>query len=377
MAALNATFDPQVEVNVYLSSLTVSSTDIFGRGLILVDKATNSLNSVRTVIYTTYAAAVAANGLGYISAGTLKAIQTVFAQSNSPSLGVMVGYVDLVGGETYATGLLACIASNPNFYWVVSNSRTSANIVLVAEQVEECGDKTAADTAGVAFKQMVFFAQSADTTLLTGAYPAGLADLEGLERTLLCFHPTATEWLDAAHANRMSVDLSVVAPPWTFYDVANVASYPDGTITETQRQAAQTIYVDLMLLFGSSTYNVGLGRSQSGRQMSDQIAVDYLAAAMQLKVSDTMIALANKNIKVPMTPVGQQIIVGAIRSVFEQQESAGMLESTTETGEAASVITPLAITDADKTAKQLRFDSSVLLSQTAEKIVLNIYSDVA
>jgi len=97
---------------------------------------------------------------------------------------------------------------------------------------------------------------------------------------------------------------------------------------------------------------------------------------MQLKVSDTMIALANKNIKVPMTPVGQQIIVGAIRSVFEQQESAGMLESTTETGEAASVITPLAISDADKTAKQSRFDSSVLLSQTAEKIILNIYSDV-
>lgn len=376
MAALNATFDPQVEVNVYLSSLTTSTTDIFGRGLILVDKATNSLNSNRTVIYTTYAAAVAAQGLGYISAGTLKAIQTVFAQANAPALGVMVGNVDLVGGETYATGLLACIASNPNFYWVVSNSRTSSNIVLVAEQVEECGDKAAADAAGVAFKQMVYFAQSADTTLLTGAYPAGLADLEGLERTLLCFHPTATEWFDAAHADRMSVDLSLVAPPWVSYDVANVAAYPDGTITETQRLAAQSIYVDLLLPFGSHTYNVGLGRSQAGRQMSDQVAVDYLAAAMQLAIADRKAALAIANTKVPMTAVGQQIIVGTIRGVFQQQETAGMLEATTPDGDQASVIRPLTITAADLTNKQLRFDASVLLSQAAESIKLNIYSDV-
>ena len=376
MAALNATFDPQVEVNVYLSSLTTSTTDIFGRGLILVDKATNSLNSNCTVIYTTYAAAVAAQGLGYISAGTLKAIQTVFAQANAPALGVMVGNVDLVGGETYATGLLACIASNPNFYWVVSNSRTSANVVLVAEQVEECGDKAAADLAGVAFKQMVYFAQSADTTLLTGAYPAGLADLEGLERTLLCFHPTATEWFDAAHADRMSVDLSLVAPPWVSYDVANVAAYPDGTITETQRLAAQSIYVDLLLPFGSHTYNVGLGRSQAGRQMSDQVAVDYLAAAMQLAIADRKAALAIANTKVPMTAVGQQIIVGTIRGVFQQQETAGMLEATTPDGDQASVIRPLTITAADLTNKQLRFDASVLLSQAAESIKLNIYSDV-
>ena len=376
MAALNATFDPQVEVNVYLSSLTTSTTDIFGRGLILVDKATNSLNSNRTVIYTTYAAAVAAQGLGYISAGTLKAIQTVFAQANAPALGVMVGNVDLVGGETYATGLLACIASNPNFYWVVSNSRTSSNIVLVAEQVEECGDKAAADAAGVAFKQMVYFAQSADTTLLTGAYPAGLADLEGLERTLLCFHPTATEWFDAAHADRMSVDLSLVAPPWVSYDVANVAAYPDGTITETQRLAAQSIYVDLLLPFGSHTYNVGLGRSQAGRQMSDQVAVDYLAAAMQLAIADRKAALAIANTKVPMTAVGQQIIVGTIRGVFQQQETAGMLEATTPDGDQASVIRSLTITAADLTNKQLRFDASVLLSQSAESIKLNIYSDV-
>ena len=377
MAALNATFDPQVEVNVYLSSLTTSTTDIFGRGLILVDKATNSLNSNRTVIYTTYAAAVAAQGLGYISAGTLKAIQTVFAQANAPALGVMVGNVDLVGGETYATGLLACIASNPNFYWVVSNSRTSSNIVLVAEQVEECGDKAAADAAGVAFKQMVYFAQSADTTLLTGAYPAGLADLEGLERTLLCFHPTATEWFDAAHADRMSVDLSLVAPPWVSYDVANVAAYPDGTITETQRLAAQSIYVDLLLPFGSHTYNVGLGRSQAGRQMSDQVAVDYLAAAMQLAIADRKAALAIANVKVPMTTVGQQIIVGVIRGVFDRQETAGMLEASTAAGAQASVIRPLAITASDLTNKQLRFDASVLLSQAAESIKLNIYSDVA
>jgi len=259
----------------------------------------------------------------------------------------------------------------------VSLEFTSRRVGRLAAGAAGLAVLAAADAAGVAFKQMVYFAQSADTTLLTGAYPAGLADLEGLERTLLCFHPTATEWFDAAHADRMSVDLSLVAPPWVSYDVANVAAYPDGTITETQRLAAQSIYVDLLLPFGSHTYNVGLGRSQAGRQMSDQVAVDYLAAAMQLAIADRKAALAIANVKVPMTTVGQQIIVGVIRGVFDLQETAGMLEASTAAGAQASVIRPLAITASDLTNKQLRFDASVLLSQAAESIKLNIYSDVA
>lgn len=376
MANQNATFDPQVEVNVYLSSTTVTSTDLFGTGLLLVPLATNSLNGVRSVLYATLSEAIVARGAGYISATTLDMVRTVFAQSNSPATGVRVGYVDIVGSETYADGLLECIAHNPNFYWVCPQSRTSSDLVSLAEQVEVCGDKAAADTAGVPFKKMVCFVQSGDSGILTGTIPAGLADLVDLERTNASYHPTSTAYLDAAHSNRMSVDLSAVAPGWAFWTAAYVPAYPDGSITETQRLAAQSLYFDLMLVYGANTNTVGLGRSMSGRQFNDIVAVDYLSAAIQEAIIDRQVALATLNKKITLDASGQLVIVAAIREVLSQQVSAGMIRETDDQGDSAVTIVAEPITASDRTNKRLRFTCNVLLTQSVEQVTINVYSEV-
>ena len=367
MANANATFDPDIQVNVYLSNLT-NSTDAFQRPRILVPLATNSLNGATVAVYLTLAAAKAAKLAGYIAATTYEAIATIFAQVNSPAQGVSVANVDVVGSQSYGAALIASIATDPAFYLVICGSRVSADIAGVAAVVETCGDKAAADDAGYPFKHMIFAAQSADTTLLTGALPSGLSALEGYERTILCYHPTATAWFDAAHQNRLSVDLATIMPPWNKWSVAYVPAYPLGTITAAQSELAQSIYVDLLLAYGASPGVASPGQSQASRQMTNVITADWLAATIQETIADTQVSLADANQAITIDAAGQQVVVGCVQSVFETGIAAGSLRASDDLGNPGTSITPLAITPADRTAFTLRFNAAALLSQSANKL---------
>ena len=84
-------------INVYLATLARGAAG-FSTVLLIVPLATNSLNGLRVVEYTTLALATAAQTAGYISAATLVAITTAFAQRPSIT-SIKVGYADLVGGE--------------------------------------------------------------------------------------------------------------------------------------------------------------------------------------------------------------------------------------------------------------------------------------
>lgn len=374
MADVNATFDSDIQVNVYLSNLT-NSTDAFQRARILVPLATNSLNGADVAVYATLAEAKVAKDAGYIAATTYEAIATIFAQSNSPAQGVSVASVDVVGSVSYGAALIASIATDPNFYLVICGSRSSTDIASVVGVVETCGDKAAADLAGYPFKHMITAVQSADSTLLTGALPSGLSSLEGKERTILCYHPTATAWFDAAHQNRLSVPLSTVMPPWNKWTAAYVPLYPLGTINATQLAAAQTIYVDLLTGFGSSTRVASPGQSQAGRQMTNVITADWLAATIQQELADQQVYLADKNLAITIDAAGQQTVVAVIQSVFATGIAAGSLRETDDLGAPGTSVTPLPITDADRAAFRLRFDASALLSQSANTVIINIYTD--
>ena len=374
MSTFNASFDPDVEVNVSLGSLTPTS-NAFGRCLLIVPKASNSLNGNRTASYLTYQAAVTANGLGYISAATLKGIRTIFAQTNVPAQGVLVGNVDLVAPEGYDDALLAIVAEDPVFYLICILSRVSADIEAVSALVETMNDKAAAALATVPFKYCAFCAQTADTTVLTGAYPAGLAGLEDREYTILVFHPTSTEWFDASHQCRLSVDLSTVVPGWIKWPVRAVAAYPAGTITETQRLAAESINVDLLLTFGNTAnglFVAGPGQNQAGRQMTEIVTAAWLATDLQVVIANLFVALALVNEKLTVTPNGQQAIVASIQGVIETGIQAGSIRATDDEGNAGYSIVAEPISDADKVAKQMRFSVVVLLPIGADKIVINI-----
>lgn len=374
MANQNPTFDPDIQVNVFLANLT-NSVDAFQRPRILVDKVTNSLNGATVAVYRTLASAKVALNAGYISASTYAGIGVIFAQTNSPLQGVSVANVDTGASQSYGAALLASIATDPSFYLVICASRVSADIAGVALVVETCGDKTAADDAGYPFKHMVFCPQSADATLKTGAYPGPLAALEGYERTILCWHPTATEWFDAAHQCRLSVDLATIMPPWNKWSVVGVAAYPDGSLTADDSAAMQAINIDLLLPFGAAPTVASPGQSQAGRQMTNVITADWLAATIQQTIADTQVNLADNNLAITIDAAGQQVVVGCVQSVFATGIAARSLRASDDLGRPGTSVTPLTITPADRAAFRMRFDAGALLTESVNKVVVNIYTD--
>ena len=164
--ATPADHSPNVTINVTLAATPVQEAG-FGIVLLLVPLASNSLNGVRVVEYTSVDAAQTARTAGYISAATLLAVTAIFAQRPKPA-SVKVGYVDLVSLETYATGLTACIAYDSNFYGVCCTPRTDAEIVLVSNAVE------------AASKRMFFYFQSDDSSWLNSGVPSGLSTITDL-----------------------------------------------------------------------------------------------------------------------------------------------------------------------------------------------------
>ena len=370
---MNAPFQPGV-VNLTLGSLAPTA-DAFGRLLIIVPKATNSLNTSRTLSIPTYAAAVAARGSGYISAATLTDIAVVFAQTNVPAQGVLLGNVDLVGSETYAEALVAITLVDPVFFLVKIASRTSADIQDVFETVEWMNDRTAAAANSVPFKRCFFVAQSADTGLLTGTFPSGLNNYVGAEWSNLSFHPTDSENLDTAHQCRLSVDLATASPGWIGWTVKNVAAYPTSSLSTTQEGFARTNHVDLLQLTTTTTGPAlvcGLGENGAGRQVPEVVTGAWLATTMEVEINTLFVNLALANQQLTLTKEGQQAVASTLQSVVNTAISAGAVRATDDDGNTGYTITAIPITDADKVAKQMRFEVAVLTPIGATAIVIGL-----
>lgn len=365
------TFDPNIAVTIALGSVS-PTTDAFGRILILVDGATNSLDGDRTASYLTYAQAKVAKDAGFISANTLTMVSAAINQVNSPAQGVLVGKVDT--GEDYAEALLAVVGVDPVFYLIVIDSRDSADIEDVSALVETMNNKAAAALASVPFKYCFFVAQSSSATLKTGALPAGLAGLEGRKFTQLAYYSSDAVPFDAAHQGPLSADLSQVSPTWTYFPIKGITA-ESTTITATERAAMEAIYVDMALPMGNTTLGacvMGPGQTQEGRQVPEVVTSAWLATNMQLAIANMMVNVASVNQKITVDASGQQAIVAAIQGVINTAVSAGSVRATDNNGNPGYVITALPITTADETAKRLRFTVAVLLPQSVQYVQVEI-----
>jgi hypothetical protein len=286
--------------------------------LLVVPLATNSLNGLRVVEYTTLALAQAAQTAGYISAATLVAITTAFAQR--PSIAsIKVGYVDLVGGETYATGLTACIAYDPAFYGVCIFVRTTTEIAAVAALVETNA------------KKMLFGFQSADSSWLTGTPASGFDAMATYERTFGVYHATATEWADVAMmCNRLQADPDVISSPWRFFEALDVEQT---TITEAQRLLAVPD-INVMAEWSTFDSSPAPGENMNGRQIEQVVSADWFATRLDEGFQRVVGELANRHEKIGINEAGQAIMQAEI----EKWVAAGIAAQHFEPGQV--VITP-------------------------------------
>lgn len=344
-------------VNVYLSTLARGQAG-FSTVLLVVPLATNSLNGARVVEYTTLAAAQAAQTATYISAATLVAITTAFAQVPAIT-SIKVGYADLVGGETYATGLAACIAYDPAFYGVCIFVRTTTEIAAVAAYVE------------TAAKKMLFAFQSADSSWLTGTPASGFDPMAAYERTFGVYHATATEWADVAYlCNRLTFDPDVQSAPWRFFEALDVAQT---TITEAQRLLA-TPDINVMAEWSTFDSSPAPGWNMNGRPIEEVLTADWLATRLDEEIQRIVGTMANAGRKIGINVAGQAIIQAGLEKWLAAGVAAGHFEEgqVAITPEDFSVPATLA---AAITAKRLTFRIDAQNQTSLLNTVVNVYAN--
>lgn len=346
-----------ITVNVSLATLARGVAG-FSTVLLLVPLATNSLNGVRVVEYTTLALAQAAQTAGYISAGTLAAITCAFAQT--PSIeSIKVGYVDLVGGETYATGLTACIAYDPDFYGVCITVRTNAEIAAVGALVETNA------------KKMLFVYQSADSSWLDSGIPSGLSAMEDYERSVACYFATATEWADVAMAcNRLNADPDVISAPWRLFDAAGLTTQT--TITEAQRLLAIANNANVFAEYGTADFAPAPGYNMAGRQIEQVVSADWFATRIREKIQSIKLARSNDFKKIPIDLAGQAIIEAGLKELAAQAIAAGHFEEVVITPEDLTSATVLAAAIA---AQRLTFRIDAQTVTDAWQFTVNAYAN--
>ena len=340
-----------ITVNVTLSAVPAQEAG-FGTVLLMVPKAQNSLNSARSVRYTSYAEAQADQTAGYISSGTLAAVLVAFAQRPAPA-DILVGNVDLAGSpaETYATALPLIIADDPDFYGVCATTRTGADVEALA-LVAETYDK-------------LYISQSGDADWLTSGYPSAFTDLEDLQNSATVYHTTSSEWADVAWAcGALAFDPDDVSIPWD-RPLKGVAAYTSN-LTAAQKNFADANNANLMLAYGGAAAFVDPGVNHEGRPVADVITAHWLKIRLTERLAALKVRESTAGRKIPMTAAGQMQVMGELTALFAQGIAAGhFVDGQTE-------VTPLALTSADITAGRMRFTARAQLVSSARVFTFNI-----
>jgi hypothetical protein len=328
--------NPNITNDVRITSSPPPIT-AFSIALLLVPLASNSLNGSRVLSFASLADAQDARDAGYISASTMAAATVAFSQPSVPSA-FKVGYVDLVGSETYATALAACISADTDFFWVCITARTDAEIVAVSDYIE-----------GIATTRVLRFMFQSDDTGLMGSFPSGLTGLQDNTRTQGIFHTSDSEWNDVAYVvNRGTYDPAQVSVPWTGCQLSGVAALSPNP-TQTQRNTAvNTNNINLMLPYFVSAFVMDPGVDITGQPIEEGITADYLSIAVRRAVALMVVNRSNRGQKTAVDATGQQLVIAAASGVMSLAETAGHIEP------GWSVVGET-ITEADLSNRELRF----------------------
>lgn len=341
--ATKATHAPNITINVTMAATPVQETG-FGTVLLLVPLAANSLNGVRVVEYTTYEDAETARTAGYISAATLLAAAACFAQRPKPA-SFKVGYVDIVGGETYATGLAACIAFDSNFYGLAITSRVDTDIALASNYVE-----TLEPT-----KPILFCFQDSDTSWLNSGVPTNFSPLVSNEQTFGVFHTTDAEWADVrALCNRLAYDPDLKSVPWHYFNLKSCAECSP-VPTAAERVLALANYINLPMGFGGSATVIDAGVNLSGRPIDEIVTKDWFKVRIAERTQALALDYGNRGEKLTVDRNGQSVVVGLCDGLLQQGVTAGHFVSGVDENDDPTTSTVAeTISSADRTARRFR-----------------------
>ena len=334
--ASGATHNPNVQTLVNLEPLPralVSFTTV----AIMVDQATSSLNGDRIRSYTSSVDVQNDVTAGFLSASVGQGLTDAFAQANTPSV-IKAIRVNTVGGETYdAVPLAAADLVDSDYYAVVIEPRTDTEILAIPAAVESYP------------RSLQTFVQSDDADWLTAGYPAGLAALEGRERTSVMFHDTDSEWLDLCYAAQFfTFDPDQTSAPAPYQQISEVLDLATA-ITPAQRLAALGNDANLMLDFYGFNKIMGNGTTTNARQPNEIVTADWFKATTEQGFATLLVQAAARGDKISVDPIGQARLATVITDTFDRGVEIGHFVD----GQIALTNEP--ITAADITAERVRF----------------------
>jgi len=340
-----------IRITITLAALPVQSAG-FGTVMLLVDEAAgNSLNGNRTVTYTDATTAAADQVAGYITAATLAAIQTAFAQSPAPQR-IKVGRIDTGGGEDYSTGYTAVKLADDDFYGVCVDKRAAAN------QLQTSGD--------VESEQRVLFIQSSDADWLTSGLPASYATLAGRERTAVVYHDTDAQWADVAAACRwLAFDPDVISAV-AEGSLKNVAAYAAAP-TQAEKDFLDGNYANNGLPYGGELFYLDPGVNCAGRPLYEILSADWYATRLQERIATLRVSKSARGEKIPVDQEGQALVLAEMDGLFLIGEGAGHF------AEDQTRSTAVTITQADRDAGRLRFTGEAQIEANARIFEFSIY----
>jgi hypothetical protein len=330
------THNPNIDITINLATRPVQRAG-FSTVLLLVNQATNSLNGQRKVTYTNADDAATDNTAGYISAGTLAAVQTAFAQDNPPEE-FKVGRVNVGGAETYSQALAAVQALDTDFYGVCTDSRDGTVIAALALTIE------------AASQRMLFVFEDDDASWLDAGVPAAFSTAAAsYERTIGVYHDTTAEWADVAYlVDRLSFDPDETSAPWHYAPLANVDDYATD-ITAAQRLLAIANYINVGLPFGGEDFVMDPGKNISGRPIYEVVTADWFEARVEEDISELAVQHSARGEKIVVDATGQ----AKVQTVIESRLAQGVQAQHFAAGQTSVVAET--ITSTDRSLQRMRF----------------------
>ncbi|MFB6265021.1 MAG: hypothetical protein ABEL76_15585 [Bradymonadaceae bacterium] len=291
--------DSDIDITVQLQPAPPTRKG-FGNVLYIGPKADIAYSSDRVRTYNDLEAVENDNDL---SQPQIDAATAYFGQDPSPDQ-LLIGYVDLAGGETYKDALDAIEGDTDDFYGVVIESRADAEIVDISEAVENHS------------RDVLCSVQTSDQANIdSSGLSSGLSAIDGKERTFLHYHDQDSEYLDIAWLGSWLVydPDQRSAPGFQAIDV--VAEYstllPTGATGETG--FAYENNVNLMLPFSSADQFIKPARNQNGRQASFILSRDWFANRIQTDIAFEILEASNQGEKIPVGTAGTKRTSGQVQ----------------------------------------------------------------
>jgi hypothetical protein len=329
-----------ITVNVALSGIPVPAAGFGTVMLVSPDAAPGGAALVLTYTSATASTALAADlTAAKITAAIKRAVETAFAQNPRPAT-VKVGKVPaLADPSTLATDMAAIVAQDNDFYGVCLDCSVAGLPIAVQATI----DANIAALAGwIETQQKVYLAMSYDVNVYAadGGAAKDIKDL-GYENSALIWSQLVVTSTGYPGTNFQFADMAALCR-WLAWDPDVISAPFRAGITGILRARTTLAGLDLTsaeialahghnanlgLLYGSAACFVDQGVNAAGRAWEEVLSKHWLQARVREDLASTVVDLAARARKFPLTQEGVAICKGILARRFQQGVSGGHFSS--------------------------------------------------